>query len=313
MSTLTAFDATYGYDLEALLQVPSPDGPPDFSEFWTRTYTEALAIKPNITKRQIESPDPEYDHYEMEFDSLGGFRAGGWLTIPKNGDFECGTVFGHGYGGRSAAEFNIAGPPSVSIFPCARGFHRSADPQIPNESGGHVIYGIENRETYSHRGSCADTVWCAASALIELFPEVANNLFYRGGSFGGGIGALALPWDNRFKKAYLDVPSFGNHPLRVTLPCTGSGEAVRLYHEKHPEVLEVLAYFDAATSARYFKIPVLVIPALSDPAVPPPGQFAVYNAISSPKEIFVRQTGHPQTESDDPLTRKAIEDWFSTP
>jgi cephalosporin-C deacetylase len=311
MDNTPAFDATYGYDLEALLQVPSPDGPDDFSEFWTRSYNEALAIKPNISTRQIESSNPEVDLYEIEFDSLGGFRAGGWLTVPANGIFECGSVFGHGYGGREAADVNAYGPPSVSIFPCARGFHRSADANIPNNGAGHVLYGIEGRETYSHRGSSADMVWCAASALIELFPEAAKNLYFRGGSFGGGIGALALPWDARFKKGYLDVPSFGNHPLRVTLPCCGSGESVRLYREKHPEVMRVLSYFDAATSARYFKIPILVAAALSDPAVPPPGQFAVYNAIPSQKQLFVRQTGHPDTESDVPLIREEIMEWFA--
>jgi cephalosporin-C deacetylase len=29
---------------------------------------------------------------------------------------------------------------------------------------------------------------------------------------------MALPWDDRFQRAYLEVPSFGNHPLRVQMP-----------------------------------------------------------------------------------------------
>ncbi|MEZ5576382.1 MAG: hypothetical protein R3F44_12440 [Candidatus Competibacteraceae bacterium] len=29
-----------------------------------------------------------------------------------------------------------------------------------------------------------------------------------------------------------------------------------------------------------------------DPAVPPPGQFAVYNALAGPKELFVLRAGH---------------------
>jgi cephalosporin-C deacetylase len=137
-----------------------------------------------------------------------------------------------------------------------------------------------------------------------------------GGSFGGGIGAMALAWDSRFKSGFLSVPSFGNHPLRVTLPCTGSGESVRNYYQDHPEVLDVLAYFDSATHARRIGIPVLCECALFDPAVPPPGQFAVYNALAGPKELTVRQAGHFTylAEADDnQRLRATLERWCSHP
>ena len=73
-------------------------------------------------------------------------------------------------------------------------------------------------------------------------------------SFGGGVGALALPWDDRFGAAHLNLPSFGHYPLRLTMPCIGSGEAVRRYHAEHPDVLDVLRYFDAATAATRIEI-----------------------------------------------------------
>ncbi len=120
----------------------------------------------------------------------------------------------------------------------------------------------------------------------------AQRLDYLGISFGGGIGALALPWDERFHRAHLNVPSFGHHPLRLTLPCVGSGEAVRRYQQHTGRVLETLRYFDAAVAARYLKIPVHVAAARFDPAVPPPGQFAIYNALAGQRELFVLEAGH---------------------
>ena len=221
-----------------------------------------------------------------------------------------GVVAGHGYGGRQEPELHPPGPPAVTISPCARGFDRSAHPAIPGDSFGHVLHGIAARETYAHRGSVAD-LWRAASALLELFPDAARTLHYQGASFGGGIGALALPWDTRFHRAFLDVPSFGHHPLRVTLPCAGSGEAVRRHLRRHPEALVVLAYFDAGTAARHLGIPTLVAAALADPAVPPPGQFAVYNAMTCEKELFVRQTGHPNTPDDDLRLWARLAGWFA--
>ena len=282
-----AFDPTYGYDLERLLTVPAPEGPQDFEAFWRRTYEETRALPLNLTHRQIPSPRDDFEVHEIEFDALGGVRIGGWLSVYK-GPLEYGIVVGHGYGGREEPAFEKG---AVAIAPCARGFNRSARKDISGESFRHVLTGIQSRETYSHRG-CASELWSAATALLELYPQFAGKLHYSGTSFGGGMGALALPWDDRFRKAFLVVPSFGNHPLRVTLPCVGSGEAVRNYHRRHPEVMEVLAYFDAATAARSIEIPVYVANALFDPAVPPPGQFAVYNGLAGPKELFVHQCGH---------------------
>ncbi len=289
------FDPTYGYDLERLLTVPAPEGPDDFAEFWRRTYEEARAVPLEIAHREVESGDADFALHEVEFTALDGVRIGGWITVPRGYDGRDATaggwVVGPGYGGREGADYDLPRPLAPAIFPCARGFHRSAHEVIPFGAAKHVLHGIESRETYVHRGCVAD-LWGAASVLAELFPETAGNLRYFGGSFGGGIGALALPWDERFRAGYLNIPSFGNHPLRVQLPCVGSGAFVRQRYRKQPEVLDVLAYFDAATAAREIRIPVFVAAALFDPAVPPPGQFAVYNALAGPKELYVRTAAH---------------------
>ena len=157
-----------------------------------RTFDEARQAPLRIERREIASPHAGMKAWEVEFDSLDGVRIGGWITMPADGKFARGVVAGHGYGGRPAPEPCEAGPPAVSIYPCARGFDRSARADIPNHAAAHVRHGIGSRETYVHRGCVAD-LWCAASALIELYPEIADALHYRGWSFGGGIGALALP------------------------------------------------------------------------------------------------------------------------
>src|SRR5262249_23588568 len=130
------------------------------------------------------------------------------------------------------------------------------------------------------------------TALLELVPSIGRRLGYVGVSFGGGIGALALPWDDRFIAAHLTVPSFGHHPLRLSMQSTGSAESVRQYHAAHPELVDVLRHFDPAPAAHRIPIPVQVAPALFDPVVPPPGQFAVYNALAGPRDLVVLATGH---------------------
>jgi cephalosporin-C deacetylase len=306
------FDPKYGYDLDALLKVDAPAGPDDFESFWRATYRQTRETPLKFASRPIDGPD-HLDVFEVEFDSLDGVRIGGWMTVPRGKAVTRGVVVSHGYGERASYDPTVAGPTAAAIFPCARGLGRSRTPAIPPDVPSHVRHGIESRQTYVHRG-CAADIWAAASALLGAMPGVASCLDYIGGSFGGGIGALALPWDDRFRRAFLDVPSFGQYPIRLKHPCVGSGESVRRCSLEHPEVIDVLKYFDAATAARFIRIPTLVAPALFDPAVHPPGQFAVYNAIPANKELFVRQTGHfdwPGGAEENERLQKRIDKWFA--
>ncbi|GAA1929344.1 acetylxylan esterase [Streptomyces durmitorensis] len=323
-----AFDPAYGYTPDDVLTVPAPHAPADFDEFWQGRYAAARQVVTDPVVGPLEEERDGVRVHGVTYTSVGGARLGGWLALPTSTErhtlkapgpadapapapaetaetaetAEHGFVIAHGYGGRNAPgpDIPLPLPRSAAILPCVRGMGaRSASPTIPPDADAHVLHGIASRDTYVI-GDCAADLWCAASALLELVPELAApqpRLGYLGESFGGGLGALALPWDDRFAAAQLTVPTFGNHPLRLTLPCAGSGESVRAHHRKNPEVTDVLRYFDAATAATRLRIPALVAPALFDPSVPPPGQFAVHNALPpTARELHVLQAGHFEYE-----------------
>jgi len=280
--------------------------------FWQTLHHQAQKVA-TAPQRKSAGRSGDFEIFDVEFTSLNDIRIGGWLTLPRRGPVKRGVVVGHGYGGRDAPDDWLPMSHAAAIFPCLRGQSRSRRPDIAAEAPGHVLHGINSRDTYIH-GGCAADIWCAATALITMVPEAAERLDYMGVSFGGGIGALAAPWDERFQAAYIGIPSFGNHPLRLTLPCVGSGESVRTYHQKHPEIAATLRYFDAATAARHLRIPTLVAAALFDPAVPPPGQFSVYNAVPGPKELFVLSAGHfdyPTADSENRRLQRALETFFT--
>ncbi|MGW3951671.1 acetylxylan esterase [Streptomyces sp. NPDC004752] len=291
------FDPAYGRTLDDLLCIPAPEGPADFDAFWQARYEEARAVVPRPEVGPVVEERDGTRIHEVSYASVGGVRLGGWLVLPAEGEAEHGFVIGHGYGGRGQAgpDVPLPLPRSAAILPCVRGMaDRSLMAPVPSDSAGHVLHGIASRETYVI-AECVADLWCAASALLELVPglgEPEPRLGYRGVSFGGGLGALGLPWDDRFAAGQLTVPTFGNHPLRLTLDCVGSGAAVRRYHADHPEVVDVLGYYDAATAASRLHRPVLVAAALFDPSVPPPGQFAVYNALAGAGALHVLAAGH---------------------
>ncbi|GHC09534.1 acetylxylan esterase [Cerasicoccus arenae] len=286
------YDPTYGYTLETLLEIDCPPEVDGFSDFWRGAYAAAMKVAPKariIDTGFVENGCRLYDIY---YTSTDGMKIGGWLVVPAKGPIRRGFVMGHGYGGREQGDCHFPIKESAIIFPCMRGQSRSPNPPISPEAHWHVTHDIDKPTRYVIRG-CVEDTWLAATVLLNLYPQVEGHLGYLGSSFGGGVGALALPWDDRFQKAHLGVPTFGNHPLRLKMPTSGSGESVRKFVKKYPGVAEkTLPFYDAAVAATHIKIPVHCVCALFDPNVCPPGQFAVYNALAGPKQLYVQDAGH---------------------
>jgi len=286
-----SFDPSYGYTLETLLAVGCPQEPEDFVAFWQSRLKHALQIDPAARLTGSCGSRADFRVHDVRYLSTDGMVIGGWLLVPDQSEIRRGIVVGHGYGGRDAPDFHLPVSETVLLFPCFRGLSRSRRPDLPDNPALHVLNGIDTPERYI-LGGCVEDLWLGVSALLELYPQIEGHVGYMGTSFGGGIGALALAWDRRVQRGHLNVPTFGNQPLRLTLPTVGSGEALRGYAREHRNVMVTLRYYDAALAARHITSPVHLAAALFDPAVAPPGQFSIYNALRCPKRLFVLAAGH---------------------
>lgn len=282
----------------------SPIEPPsDFDAFWRTRFGAARSIKP----APLRWPTADSHVTRIEFSTWGGHRIGGWLVLP-DGPIRSAVIMSHGYGGRDAPDQRWVPDDAVALYVVARGLPAlSLLPGFPSVADEHVLYGIQSRENYIH-GGCAADVWCAVSALESLLGTSVGKRYggmptgYFGSSFGGGIGAMAVPWDDRIDSASLHVPSFGAHRLRLQETCSGSGAAVSTWVAEHHEAWQVLSYFDAATAAARLRVPTIVAPAADDPAVPPVGQWAVAHAIPEKfRTVMPMTAGHrpyPQEERE---------------
>ena len=296
------FDPTYGHTRERLLAIQPPEAPDDFDAFWAATWHANAAVPLDLDVTYVQSPSPRFRMRMVRYTVLGGHRVGAWLLTPVEGPVDTAAICGHGYGGRDAPD--VPEQQAAFMFFCAPGFHLSAAPSLPADAYRHVVHGIGHRDTYLIR-SCVAAIWSAAKVIEEVTEQSFVNRYYFGGSFGGGLGALAVPYDDWFTKCMLAIPTFGHHPLRLQCRCQGSGEAVRLYAEKHPDVREVLAYYDAAVSATRIRIPNVTLPALFDPAVPPPGQFAISNAMAVCGKRYIYSAGHYAHPDEEQENREA--------
>jgi cephalosporin-C deacetylase len=286
------FDPRYGYTLTQLLAVGTPKEPKNFDYFWQQRYQQALRVAPSPQIRLLASDEAGWRVFDVRYTSTDNRQIGGWLLLPKYGVVKRGFIIGHGYGGRTAPDFHLPLAESALLFPCMRGLGLSAQPDISANPAFHVRHHIDHADNYV-LGGCVEDVWLAVSALLNLFPQLSGRLGYLGISFAGGIGALALAFEPRIARGHFNVPTFGNQPLRLRLPSQGSASSVQQYYCAHKkQTLKVLRYYDAATAAKRIKIPMHCACAIFDPSVAPPGQFAIYNALPAPKQLFVLEAGH---------------------
>lgn len=284
------FDPSYGYTLEQLLAIQPPDCPADFAAFWQNRYSQTLKTEP-VFNLVLAYTFAGFKVFDVRYQSTEGFTIGGWLLEPEHQLVKQVILVGHGYGGREQPDFHFNIPETAFLFPCFRGISRSRSSRVPEQPHQHVLTGIADSRQYI-LGGCVDDLWLGISLLHELYPDAIGRTAYMGISFGGGIGALALPWDERIKRGHFNVPTFGCQPLRLTLPTIGSGSSVTEYVKQQGHIPDTLAYYDAAIAATFAKQPIHIAAALFDPMVAPPGQFAVYNAWAGPKQLMVLDAGH---------------------
>lgn len=307
-----SFDPSYGYSLEDLLAVEAPLPPADFAAFWQARYSRVLQVHPRPRIQHTGKDHGNYEVYDLRYGSTDNFIIHGWVWIPKNQPVTRGLVIGHGYAGCEEPEFRLQLKGTALLFPSFRGLARSQHPAISANPASHVLHDIDKPDRYI-LGGCVEDLWLAVSTMLLLFPATRGHIGYAGISFGGGIGALALPWEPRIQRAHLNVPSFGHHPIRLQLPTIGSAAAVQHYQQQYGNALATLQYYDAANAARFIHQATHVALALFDPAVAPPGQFAIYNALSELKSLFVLEAGHfsyPHQAVQEQELLKELEDFF---
>ncbi|MDP2903037.1 MAG: acetylxylan esterase [Methylovulum sp.] len=286
------FDPTYGYSLHQLIDVPPPKAPKDFDGFWQKRYQNALTVAPKPYAGRINSDNPHWLIFAINYTSTDNFPIRGWLLLPKQGAIKRGFIIGHGYGGRDMPDFHLPFENAALLFPCFRGLGLSAQAGISTDPYWHVRHDIDKLDRYI-LGGCVDDVWLATSAMLAFFPHLNGHLGYLGISFAGGIGALALAYEHRIARGHFNVPTFGNHPLRLRLPTQGSAKSLQQFYRSHKkQTLKILRYYDAATAALRITVPMHCACARFDPCVAPPGQFAIYNALPSEKQLFILDAGH---------------------
>lgn len=278
--------------IEQMLKIKAPPAPKDFHAFWYSAYSAVQNFRPEVEYKDTHQKVRNWRVIDVYYTSTNDVTIGGWLLLPIGKAPTRGFIVGHGYGGRTAPDFDLPFTDAAIFFPCCRGLGRSRTSSISADPQWHVLHNIGNRDQYILKG-CVEDIWIAVSCMEQLFPYLQGKLGFLGVSFTGGIGVLAMACEDRITRAHFNVPTFGHHRLRLREPTWGSGRAIQTFSRKAPRLtLNTLRYYDAANAAEAITMPVHFALALKDPVVTPAGQFAIYNHITRDKQLFVLDEGH---------------------
>ncbi len=266
--------------------------PPAFDEFWEGIMAEAAAIplNPSMAQMPMRSTN-EVEVSEIHYDSLDGLRIAGWYCCPKESYLPPpypGLLIVPGYISEPTLPKSWAklGYAAVGVAPRGKlRSNRHFNPGYP----GLLVNNIVDRHTYAYRGFYVDA--CRAVDFLLSRPEVDHRrIGVHGSSQGGALtittaalrpdvitcGAAGAP----YLCGFMDAAS-----LTHSYPYEEINDYLRLYPEREPAMRGTLNYFDGINFAPLIECPMLVYIGLADDVCPPETGYAVYDAMTCPKEL----------------------------
>ncbi|HET6316035.1 MAG TPA: acetylxylan esterase [Chloroflexota bacterium] len=264
--------------------------PADFDAFWADVMAAVDKLPLNATAEPLPERSTEaVEVFDVRYDSLDGVRIAGWYCLPRAAERPLpGLLIVPGYISEPTLPKSWAklGYAALGIGP--RGKLRSNARYNPGYPG-LLIDNIVDRHTYAYRGFYVD----AARGIDFLLgrPEVdQQHIGIHGSSQGGALtittsalrndvvacGAAGAPYLCGFMDAARLTHSY---------PYEEINEYLRQYPERRAAVAETLNYFDGINFAPRIRCPMLVYVGLRDDVCPPETGFALYDALTSPKDL----------------------------
>jgi len=279
---------------------PESTAQPDLGTFWQRTLAEAAQAPLNASVEPVDYPVDDLDVSQVFFDGWHGARISAWFLARRGARSQPTMVFYHGYSGSKGQIFDylgwaLQGYTVLSLD--VRGQSGDSGDAESYEGGqvkGWMTKGILSPETYYYRGVFVDCV--RALDFVVGRPEVdASRIGVTGVSQGGGLSLAVAALDSRPILAMPEVPYLAHYRRALQVTDRDPYQEIAVYCHRYPEreeqVFNTLSYFDNVNLADSIRCPVLMTVGLQDLITPPSTIFAVYNRISTEKELRIYPYG----------------------
>lgn len=291
IDSIDIFEGGAGADIDKI-EIGTEE-PSDYLDFWYWLKEEMYKTEPEVIFKEKFQDEryPDFELYDMRIKALGDSFASFTAAYPKNA--EKGSlklrVITHGYGVCGGDEV-YAEKDMLTVWINAHSiYNRQPEEYYEKLSNGELKeFGFNNEENKNPKTTYWAKMFIRDMQVVRYIkdnPLLNGEVLFEGGSMGAMRACNLAAHTGIATECHMDIPWFAD--------LGGSKNCGRLYGWR-PDYENGLRYFDTAIAAKYLKCPVKYAVGLGDYVCPPSGEAAMYNAITTEKEItYVQNQTHP--------------------
>ncbi|MGI6336145.1 MAG: acetylxylan esterase [Eubacteriales bacterium] len=297
--------------------------PQDFDAYWDRALSELDACSLDYTLEPADFQAPGVKCSYLYFTGVGGARICCRFLRPEHPTANHpGVCMFHGYSGSAGDWYDKLAYAYAGFFVLAldargqMGFSDDNRVVSGNTFKGQIIRGLStfDPDQLYFRNVFLD---CAQTARILMsMPEVnAGRVGAMGGSQGGGLTVACASLEPRVALCVPACPFLTDYKRVWEMDLAkGAYDELSYFlrhrdprHERIDEIWNMLGYIDVSKLAVRIKAQTILFATMMDSTCPPSTQFAIYNAITAPKEIKIyRDFGHEGLPQQGDITLRAM-------
>ena len=276
--------------------------PKDIDEYWDNALAEMNSIEHNAVFEKCDFPTKDMECYHLYFTGTKGARIHARFAKPTNVDGKIPAVLMfHGLGG----EFSDWGAllPQAYQGRCVAALDVRGQGGLSEDVGGAKGTTFTTPFTRGLDGDKHDLLMRDVYLDTALLAKIVMELDYvdetrvacTGGSQGGCLSIACAALVPEIKKCAPVYPYLSDYKRVWSMDlASGAYEGLKYYfrkfdprHEREDEIFERLGYIDIQNLAKRIKAEVLMGTGLMDTICPPSTQFAMYNKITSKKQVVI--------------------------
>lgn len=276
--------------------------PADFDEFWEDALAQMNEVDYKAEFIEKKFPSKIADMYDLYFTGTKNARIHAKVAIPKNieGKVPAVLLF-HGLGGAADEWVSLIKYASQG-FVCAAMDVRGQG-GLSEDAGGvkgttgttQFVRGVDgDKHDLYYRDVFLDTA-LFAKIIMNLDYVDENRVGCQGGSQGGALSVACACLVPQIKKCAPWVPYLSDYKRVYDMDLNKDAyEGMRYYfrmfdptHAREAEFFERLGYIDIQNLAKRMKAELLMQTSLVDNVCPPSTQFAMYNKVTSKKNVIL--------------------------
>lgn len=301
--------------------------PVDFDEFWDASLAELETIEPNVVLKPYNLPSRVADFFELTFTSTKGARIYAKFAKPKNPNGKAPAILRfHGLSDSSGDWCTLLREAGegfvVASMDCRGQGGKSIDVggTLGTTSSTPFVRGLDgDPNDLLCRDLFLDTAMLARIVMgLDYVDETRVGVI--GGSQGGALAIACAALVPSICLCAVNYPYLSDYKRVFEMDLNKNAYAGLSYyfrhfdptHEREDEIFTKLGYIDIQFLAPRIKAKVLMATGLMDTICPPSTQFAMYNKITSEKQvIFYPDYGHEILKGYEDIAFRFIAELFN--